>query len=401
MRIGFCIAAFAIGCLFAVLIRSNGKSEIAELPETISTSNSPVEGSSVPEQQPITELAVTSAPYATTADGQTISTFTCRNRNGYFFEAIEYGATIIAVHAPDRDGLIQNIVLNCEGLDGYKACQSYFGAVAGRYCNRISAGTFSIDGQAHSLTVNSPPNHLHGGSVGFDKKIWSTEEIVDGESVGVRMSLTSIDGEEGYPGNIEVSVTYLLNNQNELSVEFQATTDAATPVNLTNHAYWNLNGDGKGLVGDHQMQIFADHYLPTDDTSIPTGEFARVRDTRFDFRQAKPLQPQSANAPTHPLGSNEQARPAFEEALAATLSCPLSGRKMEVLTTQPGLHLYTANFLDGQPGSGGFDKHAGLCLETQHFPDSPNQPTFPSTILRPGETFKQTTVFRFSVDSSQ
>ena len=415
MRIGFCIAAFAIGCLFAVLIRTRGNSETAESLEATSTSKYLDEGFPVPAEPPITELAVSSVPYATADDGKTISAFVCRNRNGYSFEVIEYGATLTAVRAPDRDGLIQNVVLDCEGLEGYQACNSYFGAVAGRFCNRIAAGKFSIDGNDYNVTVNTPPNHLHGGTIGFDKKIWSAEEIVDGESVGVRMSLTSADGEEGYPGNLEVSVTYSINNANELSVEFQATTDAATPINLTNHAYWNLNGDGKGLITDHQIQILADHYLPSDETSIPTGELARVRDTRFDLRQSKPLHPQSDNGLSNSPATNDQSEPAYEGidhnfvlqsqngglALAATLISPTSGRKMEVLTTQPGLQLYTGNFLDGQPSSGGFEKHAGLCLETQHFPDSPNQPTFPSTILRPGDTFNQKTVFRFSVEPAQ
>ena len=412
MKIGICIVAFVIGCLFAVLVRSDDQavrtdSHSTTTPTQLALAPDTVDVSAAPAML----LNIIKHPFGTYED-QPVSRYVCSNKNGLSFEVIDWGATIIAVKTKDRDGKFDNVVLNCEGLEGYQACESYFGSTIGRFSNRIANGKFLLDGNPHSLSLNDENHHLHGGSQGFDKRVWSTEEIVDADSVGVRMSLTSPDGDQGYPGTCLVSVTYLLNNEDQLSVEFKAQSDSPTVVNLTNQSYWNLDGDVTESIASHQLRIDSDQRLVLDEQQIPTGEIQPVVDTRFDFRQLDwvgkfdPItsSPVSIDQPLTIAGTFKGYNDHFvlnsqsgALAFAATLISPKSGRKMEVWTTQPGLCLDSANLLDGLPASGGLPKHSGICLRTQHHPDSPNQPKFPSTVLRPSDTYHQTTVFSFSV----
>jgi aldose 1-epimerase len=316
---------------------------------------------------------------------------------------IDLGATVTAFRAPDKDGLVEDITLSCNDIEGYEACTSFFGSTVGRYCNRIAKGKFSIDGVESTLATNNGENHLHGGKVGFDKRIWKAEELLDKDAkfVGLRFKLESADGDEGYPGKLNVAVEYILNNDNELKVEFTATTDKPTHVNLTNHNYWNLGGKGSGKILDHTLQLECDKYTPVDDGGIPTGELPAVEGSVFDFREATKIGSRFDQLKSDPIGYDHNyvlRKQDGEMNLAATVVCEESGRKMEIHTTQPGIQFYTGNFLDGQPGSGGFNQHDAFCLETQHFPDSPNQSSFPSTLLKPGETYSQTTVHKFSTN---
>lgn len=413
MKLGFCFAAFVIGCLCAVLIRTNDTTAEANKTEAsnpLATSKDaqydirPNTADSDPMQ-----LKIVKELYGALDDGRSVSKFVCTNSNGLSFEIVEYGATVIAVNTPDREGEFANIALSCEGLDGYRACTSYFGASVGRYCNRVANGRFVLDGKTIELSVNDGVNHLHGGKVGFDQRLWSSEEIVDADAVGVRMSLVSEDGDQGFPGNCTVSVTYLLNNDDELSIEFTAACDAATPINLTNHTYWNLDGAGVSRIYNHVLSIEADQVLELDEQDLPTGGYVDVQNTRFDFTSPRTI---------HPFNLGSSVGEAVSEAVGkfagydnnfclrsqtgvlmpgARLYSPASGRQLNIKTTEPGLQFYTGNFLDGLPGSGGFERHTGLCLETQHYPDSPNHAEFPSTILRPGKPFKKTTIISFSV----
>jgi aldose 1-epimerase len=310
----------------------------------------------------------------------------------------DYGAIVVAVEVPDKNGHNDNITLGFPTLQGYIEHNPYFGATVGRYGNRIAGASFSLDGKTYTLAANNGPNSLHGGIKGFDKVVWDAEVIESDAGSGVRFHRLSPDGEEGFPGNLNVEVVYLLTEDNGLRMEYKATTDQATPVNLTNHAYWNLKGAGNGLVLDHVLMIAADSYLPVDENLIPTGEFKPVEGTPMDFRD-----PTLIGSRIDQVGMGYDhcyvlRNQSGELALAARVRDPESGRVMEVRTTQPGIQLYTANFLDGTPASGGFPQHSALCLETQHYPDSPNQPDFPSTILRPGEEYHQLTVHRFLVE---
>ena len=350
------------------------------------------------------EMKVVKSSYGTTKDGQEIHQYACQNLNGYAFDLITYGGIVTAVRAPDKDGTVENITLSCNDIDGYQACTSYFGGSVGRYCNRIAEGKFTLDGKEYTLATNNGDNHLHGGDVGFDKRVWSAEELVTADSVGVRLKLTSEDGDEGYPGKLEVTVDYTLNNENEFTVDFSATTDKTTHVNLTNHNYWNLCGSGSGSILDHELQINADSYTPVDEGFIPTGEIATVKGTPFDFREPTRIGDRHDKTGIDPVGYDHNLvinpKPAEQESdmvFAASVVCKKSGQKMEIRTTQPAIQFYTGNFLDGQPGSGGFDQHSAFCLETQHIPDTPNQSKFPSTVLKPGENFRQTTTHKFSI----
>jgi aldose 1-epimerase len=313
---------------------------------------------------------------------------------------IDYGATIIAVEVPDRQGKLANVTLGFPRLDGYLQRHPYFGSTVGRYCNRIAQGRFSLNGQTYTLAKNNGPNHLHGGEKGFDARMWQAEPSAGADQLSIRFTRRSPDGEEGYPGNLDVAAIYALNNNNELTMEFQVKTDQDTVVNLTNHAYWNLAGAGSGTIENHELTIEADQYLTVDDTLIPTGELAEVDGTPLDFRQPKKIGVDLQKIPD--IGGYDHCfalrDPSGELALAARVKDPTSGRVMEIHTTQPGIQFYTGNFLDGTAVNGGFAQHGALCLETQHYPDSPNQPKFPTTILKPGESYRQRTVHRFSVE---
>ncbi len=335
------------------------------------------------------------------ADGQTIHLHTCTNRSGLELRMIDYGAIVVSMKTPDRDGHLSNITLGFPSLEGYLARHPYFGATVGRYCNRIAKGKFTLDGKSYSLATNDGPNHLHGGEAGLDKVVWDAEPIETETAVGIKFHYVSKDGEEGYPGTLDITATYTLTEDNELRIEFRATSDQPTPVNLTNHCYWNLAGARGGTILDHELTLAANTYLAVDDTLIPTGQQKSVAKSAFDFRTAKPLGRHLLGIPSDPVGydhcfvlNNQSGKLAF----AARVKDPSSGRVMEIHTTQPGIQLYTGNFLDGAAAGGGHMQYEAFCLETQHFPDSPNQPAFPSTILKPGETYEQVTVHKFLVD---
>jgi aldose 1-epimerase len=351
--------------------------------------------------------AVDVEPFGKAEDGTAVNLYRLENANGLRAALTDYGAILVSLEVPDRDGNLDNIVLGFKDIDGYLTRHPYFGATVGRYANRIAGGKFTVDGQEYTLAQNNGPNALHGGLKGFDKVVWDAEPADGGDGPSVAFSYLSPDGEEGYPGNLSVTVTYTLTNDDELRIDYEATTDKTTPVNLTHHSYFNLKGAGEGDVLDHVLMINADRYLPADDTLIPTGEIADVEGTPLDFTEPKPIGAdigriegdQFAGGYDHCLVLDKEQEGALT--LAARVSEPSTGRVMEIHTTEPGVQLYTGNFLDGSVvGAEGtpYGKHAGFCLEAQHFPDSPNQPAFPDAILRPGETYTQTTVHRFSTE---
>ena len=361
------------------------------------------ESAPVPAAEPLEMPAVARAPFGKTPDGQAIEAFTLKNTNGIEVTAISYGGIITSIKTPDRNGALADVVLGFDSIDGYFSDHPYFGAIIGRYGNRIANGRFSIDKISYRLATNNGAHHLHGGVRGFDKHLW-TPEIIG--SNALRLSRVSPDGEEGYPGTLQVAVVYSLTNYNELIVEYQANTDLPTHVNLTQHTYFNLAGAGNGDVLGHELMIAADSYTPVDATLIPTGEIAAVDGTPFDFRKATAIGAR-VNA-AHPQikhgGGYDHNfvlnRKGDALQLAARVVEPKSGRVLEVATSEPGMQLYTGNFLDGKikgKGGLGYQRHGGFCLETQHYPDSPNQPDFPTTVVRPGDTYSSRTVFKFDV----
>ena len=334
--------------------------------------------------------------FGITPDGDAVSVFVFRNAQGTVLRMTDFGAIVTALELADRDGNRANVNLGFASLEGYLRRHPYFGSTVGRVCNRVANGQFQLDGKVYSLATNNGSNHLHGGNKGFDRYVWTTETLPD----GVCFSRTSADGEEGYPGNLDVRVTYRLTEDNELAINYQATTDKPTPINLTNHCYWNLAGVGSGNILDHELTLAADNYLPVDDGLIPTGQVLPVANTPLDFTTKKRIGDDIQQVGGDPVGYDHCfcVNGAGSLTLAARVKDPGSGRVMEVHTTQPGIQLYTGNFLDSTEECGGYGRHAAFCLETQHYPDGPNQPGFPSVILRPGETFDQTTVHRFSVE---
>ncbi|HXE55026.1 MAG TPA: aldose epimerase family protein [Tepidisphaeraceae bacterium] len=339
--------------------------------------------------------------FGQTHDGKPVEMYTLTNRNGMVAKLITYGAILAELHVPDRTGKTADVVLGFNDLNDYLDHNPFFGAVAGRYANRIAKGKFELNGKTYHLFVNNGPNTLHGGKVGFDKKVWKPEPKETPNGPSVSFSYLSPDGEENFPGNLNVTVTYTLGNDNWLKIEYVATTDKPTVVNLTNHSYFNLAGESSGTVLDQVMMINADRYTVADDTLIPTGEIRSVKGTPYDFTTP------------HAIGERiDQASPGYDNnfvlnsgggklALAARAKDPKSGRVMEVFTTQPGVQFYTGIHLNGSVvgvGQKPYVKYAGFCLETQHFPDSPNHPEFPTTVLNPGQKFDQVTVFKFSTE---
>ena len=336
------------------------------------------------------------------AAGAPVEVFTLTNARGVEIRAMTYGAIIASIRVPDRKGVMADVALGFDALQGYLGEHPYFGAIVGRYGNRIGNARFSLNGTTYKLAANNGPNHLHGGVRGFDKYVWAAE-LMSGVT-GVAFTRVSADGEEGYPGRLQVRVSYLLTDANELEIEYQATTDKATPVNLTQHTYFNLAGQGAGTILDHDVMINADRFTPVGESLIPSGVLAPVDGTPMDFRK-----PMKVGARID--ASNEQItfgrgydhnwvlnRTGDGLQLAARVVEPVSGRTLEVSTTEPGVQFYTGNFLDGTvKGKGGvaYPRRSGLCLETQHFPDSPNQPSFPTTILQPGSTYRSKTVWKF------
>ena len=346
---------------------------------------------------------VTHAPFGKTADGSAVEIYTLTNANGVELKAMTYGCVITSLKVPDRSGKFADVVLGFDTLDRYLKDSPYFGAVVGRYGNRIAKGQFTLSGKTYKLATNNGPNHLHGGNKGFDKVVWAASPKTSSQGVGVAFTRTSPDGEEGYPGNLHATVTYTLTDKNELIVEYRATTDKPTPVNLTQHSYFNLAADDGDILG-HQLTIDADRYTPVDDTLIPTGELAPVAGTPFDFRKATAIgarintdNPQLKNGKgyDHNWVLN---RTGTAPQHAVHVVEPKTGRTLDIATTEPGVQFYSGNFLDGTiEGKGGrvYKQRSGFCLETQHYPDSPNHPNFPSTILQPGRTYSSTTVFTF------
>lgn len=338
-----------------------------------------------------------------TVDGVPVELYTLAGSGGLTARIMTYGGTVVSLHAPDREGRPADVVLGFPTLEGYLAKQPYLGALIGRFGNRIAGGRFELNGRTYTLASNESPNHLHGGLRGFDKAIWRATPDADTDAPSLGLSHLSRDGDEGYPGNLDVSVVYTITADNALRLDYRATTDQDTVLNLSNHTYFNLAGGGDVLA--QEIAIPADRFLPVDDALIPTGERRPVSGTPMDLTR-----PVAIGAGVR--SDDEQVRlasgydhnwvldkPAGTLGPAAEVHDPASGRVLAVSTTQPGIQFYTGNFLDGGlTGKGGkaYGKHSGFCLETQHFPDSPNQPDFPSTVLRPGETFQQTTIFRFS-----
>ena len=356
--------------------------------------------------------SVSVADFDVTSDGQAVEEWTLTNANGMEVTILTWGGTLRQVIVPDRDGNMANVNLGFDNMADYESMSPYFGCITGRYANRIALGKFTIDGEEYSLAINNDPNALHGGLKGFDKVIWAAEEVESDEGVAVQFSYLSPDMEEGYPGNLDVTVTYTLTDDGILFMDYLATTDKTTVVNLTNHAYWNLKGEGMGTIDDHVLFIDADTYTPVDATLIPTGEIAPVADTPFDF--TTPTAIGDRNRSDHEqivigrgydhnwvINREHSAEGAWDDRefkVAARLSEPSTGRVLEVWTEEPGIQFYAGNFLDGTiygQADLAFRQGDGLALETQIFPDSPNQEGFPNALLAPGEEYKTRSAYRF------
>jgi len=341
-------------------------------------------------------MSITREPFGKTAAGRNVDAFTFENANGVRVKIINYGATMVSLEVPDREGSLADVVLGFDDMAGYQSADNpYFGACCGRYANRIAKGKFTLEGENYSLAVNNGPNALHGGLVGFDKEVWTAEVV--GESV--KMSLVSPDGEEGYPGTLKVEIIYSLNNAGEFKIEYSATTDKKTVINLTNHSYFNLAGGGS--VHGHVAQVYADRYTVVDNDATPSGELRPVTGTEMDLCVPTPIGQNISAVQGRGYDHNyciNQSAPG-KLTLAATVVDPESGRTLECWTTEPGVQFYTGNFLENIRGKGGaiYNQHEGFCLETQHYPDSPNHPEFPSTELAPGETYTHTCIYKFGV----
>jgi len=363
---------------------------------------------SKPKLTPGQQLAqigyVTMEPFGTTQDGKSVEIYELINANGLRAKVMTFGAILTEMWVPDRNGQGADIVLGFNNFKDYEKTNPYFGATVGRYANRIAKGEFKLDGKTYNLPVNNGPNSLHGGLKGFDKVIWNATKEPNVKGPSVKFEYTSADGEEGYPGTLTVTVTYTLTNDNELKIDYHATTDKPTVLNLTNHTYWNLAGEGNGTILDNGLQILATQYTAVDDTSIPTGKQLSVEGTPMDFLNPHIIGKRIAQAPNgNGYDHNFVLRKTEDGSLdaAAILADPKSGRSMVVSTTEPGVQLYTANYLDGTLiGKSGkpYVKNGAVCLETQHYPDSPNHPSFPTTVLRPGETYESTTIYHFKAN---
>ncbi|MFE2626481.1 aldose epimerase family protein [Streptomyces sp. NPDC059374] len=343
--------------------------------------------------------------FGTLADGTKVHSWSLAN-GGTRMKVLSYGGVVQSLEVPDRRGRYANVSLGFRSLDDYVASSPYFGALIGRYGNRIGKGRFTLDGKTYQVDVNDGENSLHGGAKGFDKRVWDVEPFTKGTDVGLHLYYTSLDGEMGYPGTLRVKVTYTLTKYGDWRIDYAATTDKATVVNLTSHVYWNLAGEGSGTIENHELKIDGSRYTPVDAGLIPTGELARVAGTPFDFRRSKAVGEDLREAHQQLLyGQGIDHNWVLDKGISprpewvATLKDPSSGRTLRIATTEPGLQFYSGNFLDGTlVGTGGrvYRQGDALCLETQHFPDSPNRPSFPSTVLRPGQTYRSTTVHSFT-----
>ncbi len=343
-------------------------------------------------------MSVQTETFGKMPDGKQVDLHTLINPNGLRAKITNYGAILVSMEVPDRDGKMADVVLGFDTLDGYLGEHPYLGAIVGRYANRIAKGKFVLNGVEYKLAVNNGPNHLHGGIKGFDKVLWKLEDIkAESDKAFVKLSYLSADGEEGYPGNLACSVTYTLTKDDELKISYEAKTDKTTVINLTNHAYWNLAGQGNGDVLGHELMLNADKFTPVDKDLIPTGEIKPVKDSPMDFTR-----PMAIGSRINQVGMGYDHNYVLNSGggkldLAARVYEPNSGRVMEILTTEPGVQLYTANWLGGSGKSGkAYKKHYAFCLETQHFPDSPNKPEFPSVVLKPDQKYSTATVHKFS-----
>jgi aldose 1-epimerase len=351
-----------------------------------------------------------SEPFGKTKDGQPVEIYTLKNKTGLTAKVMTRGATLVQLHVPDKAGKSSDVLLGFDSVSGYESDDNqYFGCTTGRVCNRIAKGKFTLDGKEYTLAINNEPNHLHGGlTASLDKVVWKAAPYSSEKGQGVKFSFTSPDGAENYPGNLSVTVSYFVpSDENSISIEYSATTDKATPVNLTNHAYFNLAGEGSKTVLDHSLHLNADRYTPGDDGMIPTGEISPVEGTDLDFRKPTRVGDRIESiGKTAAIGYDHNfvlnAKKSGEEmTLAATLTESTSGRKMTVTTTEPGIQFYSGNFLKGQKGKGGkvYAHRSALCLETQHYPDSVNHSNFPTTILKPGEKFASKTTYTFAIET--
>lgn len=350
--------------------------------------------------------SVTKADFGTTQDGKKVDLYTLTNANGLVAKITNYGGTVTELWVPDRDGKLDDILLGFDNIKDYEEKSPYFGAVVGRYGNRIGKGKFTLDGKEYTLAVNNDENHLHGGLKGFDKVVWDAAPFQTAKAVGLKLHYLSKDMEEGYPGNLDVTVTYTLTNKNELTINYAATTDKATVCNLTNHSYYNLAGQGVRDNSENQVMLNADYFTPVDKGLITTGELLPVKGTPMDFTTLTAIGSRVDNDDTqlkygggydHNWVLNKKSD---EMSLAAKVYEPTSGRIMKIYTNEPGIQFYSGNFLDGTfAGKAGkvYKHRYAFCLETQHYPDSPNKPDFPSTVLRPGQKYQTTTVHKFSV----
>ncbi len=347
----------------------------------------------------IAEAKVGRDSFGATSDGRAVARYTLKNDSGTLARIITYGGIISELQVKDRDGQLADVVLGFDNIKQYETENPYFGCIAGRVANRIAGGAFALDGKTYRLALNNGPNHLHGGSKGFDKVVWDAEEVAHPDGEAVRLSYLSKDGEEGYPGNLQVFVTYILTRDNTLRIDYEATTDRATPINLTNHSYFNLAGGSRDVL-DHIMTLYARYYTEPDETLIPTGRILPVAGTPLDFLKPSAVGGRIGRIAiggydhNFILDNGGRAVPG----LAAELYEPTSGRVMEIYTSEPAVQIYSGIHLDAVKGKGGavYHRYYGLCLETQHYPDSINQPGFPSVVLRPGETYRTSTLHRFS-----
>ncbi len=343
-------------------------------------------------------MSIKKEVFGKTADGKEVDLYTLTNENGLVARITNFGGILVSLEVPDRNGKMADITLGHNTLEGYIKDKVYLGVIAGRYGNRIAKGRFTLDGVEYKLAVNDGPNHLHGGIKGFNKVVWSGREITRDEGPAVEFTYHSKDGEEGYPGDLSVTVVYTLTNDNELKISYEALTSKPCPVNLTHHSYFNLAGDPSSDILDHILTLHASRFTPADDTSIPIGHLEPVKDTPMDFTKPTAIGTNIAKVKGGYDHNYVVDNGGKELVPAAKVYEPKTGRVMELYTTEPGVQFYSGNFLDGTiKGKGGitYNKHAGFCLETQHFPDSPNKPQFPSTILQPGQKYTQLTVHKF------
>lgn len=354
----------------------------------------------------VAQPAISKAPFGKTKDGESVDLYTLRNRNGMETKITNYGGIVVSLTAPDASKKFADVVLGYNDLDSYMNPPfPYFGAIIGRYGNRIAKGRFTLNGHEYKLAVNNGENHLHGGLKGFDRVVWTAQETKSAAGPALSLTYVSKDGEEGYPGNLRVTVVYTLTNNNELKIDYTASTDNDTVINLTHHSYFNLAGEGNGDILNHLVMLKASQFVPTDAGSIPTGELKNVAGTPFDFRSGGDSIGKRINQDDQQLkfGNGYDHTwvidgKAGELRMAAAVYEPTTGRGMQVWTTEPGVQFYTGNFLDGsRPGKSGkpYPRRSGFCLETQHYPDSPNRPNFPTTTLRKGATYHSTTIYRF------